>query len=453
MRRSRNNKTMAVKEKKPKAWVVDVNMGYGHQRTAFPLKHLAPGGKVINANNYRGIPKKDRKIWERSRRGYEFISRSKRVPLIGELIFSIYDKFQKIARFYPKRDLSKPNFSLKQIYSLIEKGWGRDLILRLSSGQVKKLKKKPLPLITTFFIPAFMAEVHDYQGKIFCVVCDTDISRTWAPLNPKRSKIKYFAPNQRVVERLKLYGVKERNIFLTGYPLPKENIGSEKLAGGLKILKKDTAYRILNLDPENKYRQRYSSLIKKYVGALPKKSNHPLTVMFAVGGAGAQKEIGIKIAESLAEKIKTGEVKIILVAGIKEKVKNYFLRHLGRLGLKKNLKKGIEIIFEKNIKSYFEKFNKALRKTDILWTKPSELSFFTGLGLPIIVAPPIGSQEYFNKQWLLRLGSAIPQENPSHTDQWLFDFLKSGWFAEGAMQGLIEAEKLGTYNVEILCFG
>ncbi|GAI07975.1 unnamed protein product, partial [marine sediment metagenome] len=44
-----------------KAWVVDVNMGYGHQRTAYPLKDLAPYGKVINANDYKGIPKKDRK--------------------------------------------------------------------------------------------------------------------------------------------------------------------------------------------------------------------------------------------------------------------------------------------------------------------------------------------------------------------------------------------------------
>ncbi len=440
-----NGNKKSIKSSGQKAWVVDVNMGYGHQRTAFPLKHLAPRGKVINANNYQGIPKEDRKIWERSRKFYEFISRFKRVPFIGEFIFSTYDKFQEIHPFYPKRDLSKPNFPLKRICSLIEKGWGRDLIEKLTSGQRAGRK---LSLITTFFIPAFMAEFHGHQGKIFCVVCDADISRTWAPLSPRRSKIKYFAPNQRVVERLKLYGVKERNIFLTGYPLPKENIGSGKPAGGLKVLKKDIAQRILNLDPENKYRQRYSSLIKKYVGALPKKSNHPLTVMFAVGGAGAQKEIGIKIAESLAKKIKAGEIKIILVAGIKGKVKNYFLRHLDYLGLKKNSKKSIEIIFEKNIKSYFEKFNKALRKTDILWTKPSELSFYTGLGLPIIVAPPIGSQEYFNRQWLLRLGSAIPQENPSHTDQWLFDFLKSGWFAEGAMQGLIEAEKLGTYNIE-----
>ena len=175
--------------------------------------------------------------------------------------------------------------------------------------------------------------------------------------------------------------------------------------------------------------------------------------MFAVGGAGAQKEIGIKTVESLAGKIKAGEIKIILVAGVKEKVRDYFLQHFSHLGFKKNLKKSIEIIFEKDIETYFKKFNQALRKTDILWTKPSELSFYTGLGLPIIIAPPIGSQEHFNKEWLLQLGSAIPQKNPKYTNEWLFDLLETGWFAEGAMQGFVESPNLGTFNIEKVVAG
>ena len=58
---------------------------------------------------------------------------------------------------------------------------------------------------------------------------------------------------------------------------------------------------------------------------MPKKNNHILTIMFAVGGAGAQKEVGIRIVESLTKRIKANEIKIILVAGIKEKVRNFFL--------------------------------------------------------------------------------------------------------------------------------
>jgi len=417
-----------------KAWIVSVNMGYGHQRTAFPLRSLAPDGEIINANDYSDIPEKDRKIWETSRRFYEFVSKFKRVPVIGAFTFFLFDQIQKIFSFYPKRDLSKPNIQLTKIYSLIKGGWGAHLI--------KKLKEKNIPLITTFFTPAFMAEYFNYPNDIFCIICDTDISRTWAPLSPKSSKIKYFAPNIRVVERLKLYGVKSRNIFFTGFPLPINIVGTEKF----EIVRRDLGYRMLNLDPQKKYFQTYEPLIKKYIGKLPPKTNHPLTLMFAVGGAGAQKEIGIKILRSLKRYIEEKEIKIILVAGTRKGVRDYFEEKIKKLRLEKN--QNIEIIFEKNIFNYFKKFNKTLRKTDILWTKPSELSFYTALGLPIIIAPPIGSQEEFNKRWLDNLGSGLYQKNPNYVHQWLFDFLNAGWLAEAAMQGFIEAENLGVLNIE-----
>ena len=402
---------------KKKAWLVAVNMGYGHQRTAYSLESFAFEGKVINANDYRGIPEKDKKIWESTRNFYEFVSRFKRIPIIGNVAFSLLDEFQKIPTFYPKRDLSKPTLSLKKIFSLIEKGWGKDLILKLS--------KKQLPLITTFFIPAFMAEVFNYPGDIFCVICDADVSRAWVSLNPSKSKIKYFAPNSWVKGRLKLYGVKEENIFLTGYPLPIENIGTEKL----KILRQDVSHRLLNLDPKGKYCYYYEPLIKKYIGKLPKKSDHPLTILFSIGGAGAQKEIAMKFVKSLAKKIKAGEVKIILSAGIREKVKEYFLEKLEKLSLERYLDKNIEIIFSEDIQDYFRKFNQKLRKTDILWTKPSELSFYSGLGLPIIIAPSIGSQEDFNRKWLRRIGAGILQNNPAYVNQWFFDYLEIGKFS------------------------
>ncbi|PIR71401.1 MAG: hypothetical protein COU43_02910 [Candidatus Nealsonbacteria bacterium CG10_big_fil_rev_8_21_14_0_10_37_25] len=423
---------------KQEAWVISVNMGYGHQRTAYPLRNLAPDGKVINANSYQGIPERDKKIWETTRNSYEFISRFQRFPLVGKTAFLIYDQFQKILTFYPKRDLSKPNFVLKQIYSSLKKGWGRGFIEKLKSQNEK------LPIISTFFTPAFMAEFFNYPGEIFCVVCDADISRTWAPLNPKLSKIKYFASTERVVERLKLYGVKPENIFLTGYPLPKENIGTKKM----EVLKEDLKYRILNLDSQKRYFAKYKILIEENLGKLPDKSDHPLTILFSVGGAGAQKEIGIKILKCLIWQIKQREIKIILSAGIKERVKEYFERELKKLKCNENNSRYIEIIFEKDIGGYFQKFNLALRKTDILWTKPSELSFYSALGIPIIIAPPIGSQEEFNKRWLLKSGFGLLQEDPAHAEQWLFDWLERGYLAEAAMEGFIEGEKLGTLNIQ-----
>jgi len=170
--------------------------------------------------------------------------------------------------------------------------------------------------------------------------------------------------------------------------------------------------------------------------------------MFSVGGAGAQKEIGVKIIKNLNDKIKTGQIKIILSAGIREKVKKYFEEKIKNLELGKN----IEILYSNSIGDYFKKFNQALRKTDILWTKPSELSFYSALGLPIIIAPPIGSQEEFNMRWLLKSGFGTLQENPSYTKEWLFDWLEKGYLAEMAMEGFIEGEKLGSFKISKIIF-
>lgn len=424
-----------------KFWLISVNMGYGHQRTAFPLRNFSK--EILNANDYSGIPERDKKIWETTRRGYEFISRFKSVPIIGKISFSAFDLFQKISSFYPKRDLAKPNFALKQNYFLFKKGWGRHLIEKL------KKENSKIPFLTTFFVPAFMAEYFGYEGEIFCIVCDTDISRAWAPLDPKKSKIKYFAPTERVVERLKLYGVKPENIFFTGYPLPMENIGSENL----EILKEDFKFRLLNLDPKFRYSEAYKDLVESRLGKLPTKPDHCLTILFSVGGAGAQKEIGKKILTKLYKKIKKGELKIILSTGTKTIIRDYFLKTIEKLDLKDCLGKNLEIIFENEIAEYFRKFNLALRKTDILWTKPSELVFYSALGIPIISTSPIGSQEEFNLRWLLKSGFGIFQENLNYLDQWIFDWIEKGYLAEMAMEGFIEGEKLGTIKIKKICSG
>lgn len=425
---SENSNNFNVKQK---AWVVAVDMGYGHQRTAYPLRNMSFHGEVLNANNYEGIPKKDKDFWHSTKSFYEFISRFRKVPFIGLTFFLFFDSFQKILGYYPKRDLSKTNISGRIIFSSIQKGWGRDLI--------EKLGKNPLPLITTFFAPAFMAEYFKYPNDIYCIICDADIARSWVSLDPKNSRIKYFVPNTWTRDRLKLYGVKADNITLTGYPLPKENIGKD-----MEVVKKDLGHRILNLDSKGRYRKLYAPLIKSYLGELPKLPNHPLTMMFSIGGAGAQKEIAANIINSLKEKIKAKELRFIISVGIRKELRKYFENHI------KDLKMDgwVHILSGKNITEYFDNFNQALRTTDILMTKPSELSFYAGLGIPIIIEPSIGSQEDFNRKWLLHTGAAVLQENPKYTYEWIFDILESGDLAEAAMQGFVEIEKMGTYIIE-----
>ncbi len=420
------------------AYVIAVDMGYGHQRAAYPLSDMALGG-VINANKYAGIPDKDRRIWEGGRKFYEGISRLKHLPLIGDWIFAIMDYLQRILPFYPFRNLSTPTVQLKQIYNLIRKGWGKDLIDRLN--------KNPLPLIATFFTPAFFAEEHNYKGEIFCLCTDTDIARAWAPLHPEKTRIKYLAPNRRVKERLQEYGVEGEQIFVTGFPLPKENIGGKSL----EILKKSLAHRVVHLDPEGRFQKKYQKTLEEFLGgyySASHKTKEPLSITFAVGGAGAQRELGAEILKSLRAEINRGAVKLNLVAGVRNDVFLYYQNIIRKLHLEKNPNGQINILYADNKQDYFIQFNQLLLTTDILWTKPSELSFYAGLGLPIIMAPPVGSQEVFNHAWLTAIGAGVDQENPSYTNEWLFDWLKSGWLAEAALHGFLDAPRNGAYHIE-----
>lgn len=425
-----------------KAWVVAVDMGYGHQRAAHPLRRLSPSGKVINANNYPGIPSRDLRIWKNSRRFYEFISRLTRIPLIGGKLFNWYDNLQAIPDFYPRRDLSAPIFQLKQMYRLIRNGWGKHLINYLNSEDI--------PLITSFFTVAFFAEEHGFKNEIYVILCDSDISRSWVALHPAKSRIKYLAPNRRVVERLKLYGVKEEKIFLTGFPIPEENLGGV----GLKKLRADVSERIINLDPERRYRKKYSETLKQFLKdiKIDVSHHHPFTLTFAVGGAGAQRGLADDILLSLKKRIANGEINFNLVAGTRNDVFIYFHDRIKKLGLGRAFGKNLNIIFDLDIENYFKKFNETLRTTDILWTKPSELVFYTALGLPVITAPPIGSQEKFNKTWLKTIGAGIFQDNPRCTNEWLFDWVHSGWLAEAAMSGFLDGRQFGVTNIEDVVF-
>ena len=423
------------------AHVLSVNMGYGHARAAYALRDL---GEIVSANDYKGIPTKDRELWKKSREIYETISRLKPVPLVGDFVFNIMDEFQEIPEFYPRRDLSKPSLQLRQIYRMIEKQeWGKHLI--------EQLRKNPIPLITTFFTTAFMADVHGYPGEIYCVTTDADIARHWAPLDPKKSSIKYIAANGRCKERLMLYGVKEKNIYLTGFPLPKELVGGYPDTQ----LREDLMQRLCQLDPKGIFHARYDKTLKAHFGKTfcQSKPNRKLTTTFSVGGAGAQKRIAVDMMKSLKRRLLKGDIRLALFPGIRKPVANYFKEHAIKLGLKRCLDKNLLIPVYPDRPTYFTAFSSFLRETDLLLTKPSEMSFYTGVGLPVIMAPPIGSQEKFNRVWLQYVGGGVPMMNPKYINEWLFDWIGSGGLARMAWSGYIEAPTHGTYRIEDVVLG
>lgn len=415
-----------------KAWIVSANMGYGHIRAVHPLREIAEEGIILVGVNDEESPS-EKILWRRLLYVYEFLSRAKGIPVIGKPVFNILDSFLRIPSFYPLRNLSSKTFQVNLLTSSIKKG--------LCSGMLKKINTKRLPLVTSFFAPAIAADLAG-NDSIYCIICDADLNRVWVAEEPSESMIIYFAPCGKASQRLLAYGVPGEKIFTTGFPL------SEDLLGGknLEVLKADLAQRLFYLDPNNRFWSLHDKNVKHFLGEDNCKFMYArkLTITYAVGGAGAQKEIGRTIALSLKKKLQAGEIKLNLAAGTKEMVKNYFDN------VKKEIGSGagnVNIIYSDDIGEYFNKFNEAIHGTDILWTKPSELSFYTGLGLPIIMSPPIGSQEQFNAKWLYEIQAGIKQENPEYTDQWLFDLLNKGRLAEAAWSGFLKARKLGIYKI------
>jgi hypothetical protein len=421
------------------AWVATVDMGLGHQRAVYPLRHLARGGIITG-----GLPEYsdqgEVKLWKRLRHSYEFLSRVRSVPVIGKPLFRLLDNLQNIPPFYPLQDMTKPSYQVKLLESLVRKGLG--------SGLLKTIEEKPLPLVSSHPVPALAA---DSAGifRNYCIVCDAEISRAWVANEPTQSRIEYLAPCGNAVQRLRRYGVPEERIHLTGFPLPLELLGDEEVS----TLKQDVGQRLNYLDPNHRFWQLHQWSAEHFLGAenIAHRNERVLEITYAVGGAGAQREIGYQIAKSLRERLVGGVLRLNLVAGIRPEVRDYFLEAREELGLAPDQ---VRVIYGETMALYFDAFTQTIRHTDVLWTKPSELSFYAGLGLPIIMAPTIGAQEEFNRKWLQEIQAGIPQDYPEYAHEWLMELLERGRLAESAWDGFLKGRHFGTYKVmEVLQTG
>jgi hypothetical protein len=431
-----DNNSLIPSGLKGKFWLVSADMGYGHQRAIYPLKALSVSGKVLNSNTSPEAAPNERRLWKEVLGVYEFLSRAGRIPLIGGLITNLMDRLLYIPKYYPLKDMPKPTLQVRYLKLCIKRG--------LCKGIIEEMKIHELPMISSFYSSAIAAEMSGHES-VYCIICDTDISRVWVSEDASLSRIIYFASGTESSHRLRSYGVPGKNIKLTGFPLPLELLGDRSL----NILKTNLSRRLRNLDPDGMfyflYKHSVNAFLKDEEENVSKESpKGPITITYIVGGAGAQKEIGEKIVRSLAKKILDNHVIVNLVAGTRSEIKEYFLKVREKITYNNE---NVRIIWAENNDSYFELFNNCLQTTDILWTKPSELSFYCALGIPIIMTPAIGPQERFNRRWLRETGAGFKQLNPDYVDQWLFDLLNKGRLAEAAWLGFLKARKYGTYNI------
>ncbi|HRZ64952.1 MAG TPA: hypothetical protein P5133_08495 [Spirochaetia bacterium] len=419
-----------------RAWVAAANMGLGHKRAVQPLAGIAEGG-IIVVNSPEVAKPDEQKLWDQLLSVYERLSRAKGIPVIGNALFGIMDYFQKIKPAYPRIDLSGHTLQTTWNEKMIDRGVCR--------GMVERIKAKPLPLVSSYFTAAIAADRAGY-GRVYCIICDADINRVWVASEPKNSRIEYLVPCGSAMRRLKQYGVPDERIFMTGFPLPLELLGDPELG----VLKADLGQRLRHLDPTDRFWPLHDKSVEHFLGPANCASRHdrPLTLAFCVGGAGAQKELAVEALQSLKPRVQAGQMRMNLVCGVRPEVRSYFEAAVKELGLEGA--PGVSVIGGRGDAEYFDSFNRSLHETDIIWTKPSEMSFFVGLGIPIIMAPSVGSQEIFNRRWLEEIQAGIPQDEPRYASEWLFELLEQGRFAEAAWSGFLKARKYGTYKIHEL---
>jgi hypothetical protein len=418
----------------PKPLVVAVDMGYGHLRAARPLARLL-GTELVQVDRPPLSGPEELRLWARVRRAYEWTSRASQVAVVGRPFRWLLDSVTDIPHLYPLRDLSAPSQGALALERLLRRGLGR--------GLAERMRQTGAPLLTTFYSPAMAADRAGLPG-VFCVVTDSDVNRVWAPLDPERTGIHYLAPSQRVVRRLRAYGVPPQRITFTGFPLPHELVGGPHLGA----LTRNLAARLVRLDPRGEFRRGFREELDHFLGPLPAgEQGRPPLLVFAVGGAGAQAELARGFLPSLGPALAEGQLRLALVAGVRGEVAARFEAALAEARLADAAAKAVEILLGRDLDDYLDRFDALLGRADLLWTKPSELVFYAALGLPLVCAPPVGVHERYNRRWVTEAGAGLRQGDPSFAWQWISHWLEDGTLAAAAWSGFQRLPKFGAYRI------
>jgi len=426
-----------VSSPKGKPAVMSVAMGYGHLRAAMPLAEVLDV-PLMRADEAPLSDQRERRLWRWMLAGHSLLSRPLPLPFLGSQARNLgMDWLTSIAPLYPKRDQSRPDFGTLAFDALAALGLGR--------GVVQYLREQDVPLVTTFYGPALLADLAGLR-RIYCVVTDSDVQRVWVAREPSESHIHYLAPSYRVVRRLRAYGVPANHVTLTGFPLPPALLGGPKA----DLARQRLAERIVRLDPEGSFRGLHGVELEQLVGPMPKRVERPLRLVFAVGGAGIQVELADEFLRSLADWVRQERLQITLVAGMRDSVAGRLRRAIEDAGLGRYAGRRVRVLHEPQFEDYYAAFNEAVGEADVLWTKPSELSFYGALGVPLILAPPVGIHERYNRRYLRRFGIGFKQERASQARGWLGEWLADGTLAGAAWSGFSRMPKEGTWRIASL---
>lgn len=328
-------------------------MGYGHLRAAHNLSMLADA-PVIKADLFPYAGMIDLMLW-RFAQYIQSIS-TRNAESNSRIIFSLFEKALEI----PEDFQAQLTTGQKLLKTLSTFGLGRRLASLLSIEE---------SVVHTFYLPALESVYHKIRGKNYIVICDVDFHPVWVPLPPFTNLLTYFVPAKKSADRLISYGVSFDKIIITGFPLPSWNV-------------------------RNSYEQFADR--KKRISA---NSSCRLTLMYPFSGAGAYQKYFSQFVKAIASDLLSGDIKLVVFAGSNQGAFNEAKRVCRHNGLESS--HSVQLLYNPDLFTAFSEFNAALREVDLLITKPSELVFYSGLGIPLFMLPPIGAHEAKNRLYIL----------------------------------------------------
>jgi len=399
-------------------------MGYGHLRAAAPLAD-ALGVPLLLMDQPPLGEFRDAWFWWRTRALYEPLTRWSQVPGLGVPLRELLARITAIPESFA--DWSAPSAGTRWMERAAQSGAGRAL--------AEHLRETQAPLLATFYAAPILAELHGAE-RLHCVVTDTEVNRVWAPPRPAQSQIRYYVPSELARQRIESYGVAPERIRLTGFPLPHDLVGGR----GMAALKRNLAARLGRIDPGRVV----ADAAAGEIGAVARDESPPL-ITFAIGGAGAQVGIAARLVRGLARALRARRLALALVAGRRQDVARRLRAAVQAERLSDH--SCVEVLEEPDTLKYLRGFNALLARTDVLWTKPSEMTFFAALGLPLIAAPPVGAHEERNLRWLVEQEAALPQGDPDRAGDWLPRWIEEGVLARAAWNAYRRLPRLGLYEI------
>lgn len=386
-------------------------MGYGHLRAAFALAGRF-GVPVRRADRGPLAGPGEVRLWTAARAAYERLSRLSQRRLLGPPFRRLVQALTEIPPSAVPRPSRPPRRAVRFLERRIAHGFG--------AGLCSHLQATGAPLVTTFYAPAIAADLLT-SAAVFCVVTDSDVHPVWAPADGGRSRINYLVPAPETGARLASYGVRAERITVTGFPLP-------------PVLE-----------------ERAEPLLDDRLRRLQREGEGPPLLTFAVGGAGAQADRARQLLVALAGPLRAGAVRLALVAGLRPRLARAFRCWAASAGID-GTAGALTIVEAATFDELYERFNAVLERTDALWTKPSELSFYAALGLPLILDDPVGDHERANARWVLAARAGVVRPANVDTGPQVLRWFGDGTLASCARHGFARLPRGGAAAVSQAVF-